>query len=46
MTETLGFVAGILLFFALYLYIFWPQNVSEAGISNKSQVIEPPLKTN
>jgi hypothetical protein len=46
MTETQGVIAGILLFFALYLYIFWPQNVSEAGISNKDQLIEPPLKTN
>jgi hypothetical protein len=28
MTETQGLIAGMLLFFALYLYIFWPQNVS------------------
>jgi hypothetical protein len=27
MTETLGFIAGMLLFFALFLYIFWPQNL-------------------
>jgi hypothetical protein len=45
MTETQGLIAGILLFFVLYLYIFWPQNVSEVCISNKNQVIEPPLKT-
>jgi hypothetical protein len=27
MMETQGLIAGMLLFFALYLYIFWPQNL-------------------
>jgi hypothetical protein len=44
MTGVYGVIAGMLLFFALYLYIFWPQKGSEACISNKDQVIEPPLK--
>jgi hypothetical protein len=25
--ETQGLIAGMLFFFALYLYIFWPQNL-------------------
>jgi hypothetical protein len=27
MTETQGLIAGFLLFFALFVYTFWPQNV-------------------
>jgi uncharacterized protein YdcH (DUF465 family) len=27
MTETQGLIAGMLFFFALYLYIFWPRNL-------------------
>jgi hypothetical protein len=27
MTETQGLIAGMLLFFAAYLYIFWPEKV-------------------
>jgi hypothetical protein len=27
MTETLGFVAGVLLLIALLVYTFWPENV-------------------
>lgn len=31
MTETQGLIAGFLLFFALFVYTFWPQNVLASG---------------
>jgi hypothetical protein len=36
MTETQGLIAGMLLFFALYLYIFWPQKVLVSQRENTS----------
>jgi|GEM_PF-5560826 cbb3-type cytochrome oxidase subunit 3 len=30
MTETQGLIAGMLLFFALYLYIFWPEKAANS----------------
>jgi hypothetical protein len=44
MTETQGLIAGMLLFFALYLYIFWPEKVSQARSMITNQGIQPPLK--
>ena len=32
MTETLGFVAGVLLLIALLAYTFWPENVSASQL--------------
>jgi hypothetical protein len=42
MTETQGLIAGMLLFFALYLYIFWPEKVNGIRICNANQGNEPP----
>jgi hypothetical protein len=42
MTETQGLIAGMLLFFALYLYIFWPEKVNEIRICDANQGTEPP----
>ena len=32
MTETQGFVAGVLLLIALLMYTFWPENVSASQL--------------
>jgi hypothetical protein len=44
MTETQGLIAGMLLFFAAYLYIFWPKKVSQVRSFITNQGIKPPLK--
>jgi len=36
MTETQGLIAGMLFFFALYLYIFWPRNLLVSQRENPS----------
>jgi hypothetical protein len=42
MTETQGLIAGMLFFFALYLYIFWPQNllISQSNETSLDSLLE------